>query len=581
VIRLFHMMGQAPPQRTALPHIALEYMAGFLKRCTKRGVAMSRGLTLLCLAAAAVAQEPLYRTGARLVTVDVTVRNNQGPIKGLTKDDFTLQDKGKARTIAVFAENDATKSVPASEPLPPGVIVNRPSGAGVRPSNAVVILFDRLNIPRPLDQAAVRIKVLAFLASLKPSDHVAFYSLGTRLTMVQDFDTDAGALAQAAARLSGSGGAAADARSPEIETRLPKIETSLKDALTPIEQQDIRVRTSTTAEALRTIARHLAGVPGRKSLIWVFSDFPLTYGETTDRRENYESEVGAAVHTLSEANIAAYPMDPRGVTISGSSTSGADESTINPKEGTLMRGGRGGGGSGGGAGSTLSVGLSGSETMDAIAKSTGGVSYHETNDIGADARKVMEDAEVSYTLGFYVDEKSLDGKSHDLNVKLAKKADANGAMLRYRKSYLDLNPKSAAAQQERPVMSELVADSFDATTIALMAAAASDPNKPGVLTVQVRVDLNGLQFEHLADKWIAAFDLGLALEAGPGAPQPQVSNKTINLSLTDDQLKKGLRAGLIVDNTVPSPPKPVVLRMVVQDKASGLAGSLRIPLNPR
>jgi VWFA-related protein len=542
----------------------------------KRGISMSRSLILLCLAAGATAQEPLYRTGARLVTVDVTVRHNQDPVKGLTKDDFTVQDKGKVQTIAVFAENDATKAAPAREPLPPGVVVNRPSGNGAMPSNAVVVLFDRLNIPRPSDQATVRTKVLAFLASLKPADRVAFYSLGTRLTMVQDFDAEAGLLAQAAARLGGSGGgAAADARSQEIEARL-------KDALTPIEQQDIRVRTETTSQALRTIARHLAGAPGRKSLVWVFSDFPLTYGEATDRRENYESEVGAATHTLSESNIAAYPMDPRGVTISGSSTSGADESTINPKEGTLMRGGRGGGGGGGGgAGSTLAVGLSGSETMEAIAKATGGVSYHQTNDIGADARKVMDEAEVSYTLGFYVDEKSLDGKSHDLNVKLAKKADTNGATLRYRKNYVALNPKSAAAQQERPTMNELAADALDATTIALMAAAAPDPSKPGIHAVQVRVDLSGLQFEHLADKWVAAFDLGMAIEGDAGRAQPQVSNKSMNLALTEDQFKQGLRAGLIVDNTIPSPSKPAILRVVVQDKASGLAGSVRVPVNPR
>jgi VWFA-related protein len=135
---------------------------------------MSRSLILLCLAIGATAQEPLYRTGARLVTVDVTVRNNQGPIKGLTKDDFTVQDKGKVQTIAVFGENDATKAAPAPEPLPPGVVVNRPSGNGAMPSNAVVVLFDRLNIPRPSDQAAVRTKVLAFLASLKPGDRVAF-----------------------------------------------------------------------------------------------------------------------------------------------------------------------------------------------------------------------------------------------------------------------------------------------------------------------------------------------------------------------------------------------------------------------
>jgi hypothetical protein len=39
--------------------------------------------------------DPIIRADTRLVQVDVTVRNGKGPIRGLTKDDFTLFDKGK------------------------------------------------------------------------------------------------------------------------------------------------------------------------------------------------------------------------------------------------------------------------------------------------------------------------------------------------------------------------------------------------------------------------------------------------------------------------------------------------------
>jgi hypothetical protein len=217
--------------------------------------------------------------------------------------------------------------------------------------------------------------------------------------------------------------------------------------------------------------------------------------------------------------------------------------------------------------------------VDAIAKTTGGATYHQTNDLGSDVRRVMEDAQVSYGLGFYVEEKALDGKPHDLNVKLAKKPELNGASLRYRKHYLALNPKSAAFQQDLAAMKELVDDPFDSTAVSLMAGAAPDPSKPGVTKVQVRVDLKGLQFERRDGKWAASFDLGMAME-NPSGPAPGVSNKPMSLSLNDDQLKQALSAGLIVDNTVPTPAKAVQLRIVVQDKASGPAGSLRLPLNP-
>jgi VWFA-related protein len=145
-------------------------------------------LTAMC------AQEPVFRTGARLVTVDVVVRNNQGPIRGLTKDDFTLQDKGKMQNISLFSLTDATTTPTKGDALPPGVVSNRLNSGGETARSATVILFDRLNLPRPLDQATVRTKVLAFLASLKPADRVGFYSLGTGLTMVEDFSEDAGPL---------------------------------------------------------------------------------------------------------------------------------------------------------------------------------------------------------------------------------------------------------------------------------------------------------------------------------------------------------------------------------------------------
>ena len=110
---------------------------------------MSLHTLLLCAAVIAAAQqvEPVYRTGAQLVQVDVVVRNDKGLVKGLTKDDFTIQDKGKAQTIALFAMNE-TGAAPASNPtpLPPGVASNRISASGESAQSATVILFDRLNI---------------------------------------------------------------------------------------------------------------------------------------------------------------------------------------------------------------------------------------------------------------------------------------------------------------------------------------------------------------------------------------------------------------------------------------------------
>ena len=98
--------------------------------------------------------------------------------------------------------------------------------------------------------------------------------------------------------------------------------------------------------------------------------------------------------------------------------------------------------------------------------------------------------------------------------------------------------------------------------------------------MQVRVDLADLTLERKGDKWTGAFDLGLELQGTGRQPSSQVNVKTIPLSLSDDQLKQGLRAGLLIDNTVPTPAQPMKLRVVVQDKISGAAGSVRLPIGP-
>jgi hypothetical protein len=49
--------------------------------------------------------------------------------------------------------------------------------------------------------------------------------------------------------------------------------------------------------------------------------------------------------------------------------------------------------------------------------------------------------------------------------------------------------------------------------------------------------------------------------------------------LSDEDLKKGLTSGLIIDSAAPTPAQPSHLRVVIQDKNSGAAGSVRLPIS--
>ena len=59
--------------------------------------------------------------------------------------------------------------------------------------------------------------------------------------------------------------------------------------------------------ALRSLAKSLSTVPGRKTLVMLTSGFPLTM--------EYQSELTAVIDTCNKSNVAIYPIDVRGLTV--------------------------------------------------------------------------------------------------------------------------------------------------------------------------------------------------------------------------------------------------------------------------
>jgi len=96
------------------------------------------------LAVALLAQEtqPVLRVTTRLVQVSVVVHDKSGrPVAGLTKDDFTLYEKGKPRKIAFFSvvEGNTFLKVAAGAQQPPNLFPNRVKGAETATSATVTL----------------------------------------------------------------------------------------------------------------------------------------------------------------------------------------------------------------------------------------------------------------------------------------------------------------------------------------------------------------------------------------------------------------------------------------------------------
>ncbi len=93
----------------------------------------------------------------------------------------------------------------------------------------------------------------------------------------------------------------------------------------------MEMRVAHTADALSSIARYLAGFPGRKVVIWFSASFPLNLSVVDpadfDVYRSYADRVRATTNLLSDAQVAIYPVDARGLTgnlISDPSDTGRD-----------------------------------------------------------------------------------------------------------------------------------------------------------------------------------------------------------------------------------------------------------------
>ena len=512
------------------------------------------GIAAVVLPQSQAPSTPKSGTG-RMVLVDVVVRSKNGAVTGLSKTDFVLADKGKEQKIEVFSATAARGNTANGTPRTPGIGVNRVDWRGTQVQSTSIILFDRLNMTNT-DQAAVRGQVLAFLSSLKETDSVAFYSLGEGLTIVHDFTENPAILARAAARLRDS----ANPSQPDDPAERSTVK-ALQESLVPDQTRTPAFRVATTMRAFQSISRHLAGLPGRKNLVWIASTYPTTFGSDVNRRIEYDREVNAGIAILQEENVALYTINPGGAGAGATET--FTDNSRRPQEGHLMPGAN--------AAQSSQGAISDLSTLHTITDATGGVTYENANEIASAMTSALADQELEYTLGYYPDEKTLDGKLHDLNVKLVKKNETAGASVRYRKKYLatKTDPRSLT-----PPVGELATDPLNATAVTVAALAQPDAARPGFKKVDVLVNVNDVKLELRGDHWIGAFELGLYIDGGGTASG---SAQTINIDFTKEQLTQALTSGLIVGSAIDTKNQPVKLRAVVRDRASGAAGSVSVP----
>lgn len=232
-------------------------------------------ISSLVLGLAQAQQEPIdshttIRSESRLVLIDSVVTDKKGAyIRDLTKKDFKLWEDGKEQQVSTFQYQADGSPASASQ------------------KHYLVLFFDNSTVT-PANQIYARQAATKFIESnAGPNRLMAIVEFGGSLRVAQNFTDDA--------------------------DRLRKVVSGVKFSSTSPNESSTGLSgpgftnysTRNVLGALKNMAKGLAQVPGRKTLVFLSGGFRLTPDLLTD--------LTSAVDACNHANVAVYPVDIRGL----------------------------------------------------------------------------------------------------------------------------------------------------------------------------------------------------------------------------------------------------------------------------
>ncbi len=543
---------------------------------------------------------PVYERSAvlkiktRLVVVDVVARDSKGaPITDLKQDDVMLLEDGKEQKLRIFNfqhPEPAPAQQAVAAPASSKVIDNFPHFVPGRALN--VLLMDALNTTRT-NQVFMRESMVKFLEKLPENEPIAVYLLGDKLHLLQDFTTDPAVLKQVVRTFKGKSSPLLNASidgSP-IAPILPGVAQSLPPQMAAQirEFQDqltvnmLDQREQLTIAALNSLARTLAGYPGRKNLIWVSESFPFevllssvsTRSGLTER--DYSLDIAKTGNLLSDAQVAIYPLDAGGLVNSGVySVSNNSDQYGNSMATAAVRGGISAT-----MGNEADDRMARRASMNDLAERTGGRAYYNRNDLDGALRESIDDGSTYYTLGYYPDNKDWDGAFRKIQVK-SRRA---GVKLRYRVGYFaadnaaftKLNPKK---QDEE--FDDALTLNFPISTALPFQAMVLPPSEKtqNKVIVNYGVDPHALSFEATNDGLEQVnMECAVRVFTKKNLDKPVTTEaQKMGGSLQPDAYAKIMKSFFPCRDQLTLPPGEYLLRLGVRDNNTGLIGTVNASL---
>jgi VWFA-related protein len=505
----------------------------------------------------------------RLVDVGVVVRDSRNhSVGGLTREDFVVEEGGKPREITAFTAETATQPsaalAPTSRPSAPALTPAAPS-ASTPPTRFLGLLFDDVSMG-PGDLIPARKAAKEFLTrGVSPGDLVAIFLITKG--QILPFTSDTVKLNDALDRLSVATRNAALPTCPNLTaydsyliannrdpTLLPvKVAEAMQcglcqrsyqrndrtcpqtvAALASRTWEEVKHNSVTSLNSIGSVVDYMASLAGKRVLVMVSSGF--LSGALEYEREDIVNRAlrgDVVINSLDAKGLYTRDMD---MPVGGM-----------PVRSRIARQSQG-----------VRPQAESNDTMAILSASTGGLFFHDNNDLDLGLRELGLLPEYSYSLAF-VPPGASDGKYHTLKVRLKQ---SRGYEVQARPGYVATAVKPADPPPEvRRIDQEMLsAGSLDEVPVTFSTEpATTPPGKPGVHVV-LHLDIGHLQLVNGSGVHTDQLTIIAALFDAAGS---FVTGKECEIDF--NMKDPGTTAGL----TLNAPPGKYRLRGVVREANQG------------
>ena len=523
-------------------------------------------------------EDEVVRITTNLVQVDAVVTDKNGElITDLRPDEVQIFEDGHQQNITNFSfvnpEASSVRPLPSgppdknAPPLPPTKL----HPEDVRRTIALVVDDLGLSFRSTYD---VRNALKKFVdQQMQPGDLVAIIRTSGGIGALQQFTADKRQLHAAIERVKWyvNGRSSVGAFAP-MEGKIPG-EDRLKGAdAKQVANEDLNqfredVFAVGTLGAVSYVVRGMRELPGRKSILLMSDGFKISSADDPERNFRTLLALRRLIDQANRATVVIYTMNASGLQVYGLTAADATSGRSSEEVEQMLSDRR-------------TSAFESQDGLNYLARETGGLAIHNTNDLSGGIRRVIEDQKSYYLIGYRPQESTFDAKSgrrtfHKLSLKVTRPGKFSVRMRNGFYGISEADERALAVTPRQQILRALTSPFGSAgVRIRLTTLFANDTRAGSYMRSLLYINANDLTFTDLPDAGHKAeFDVVAITFGDNGSVVDQVA-QTFTLRARAEEYTRLRRDGLVFFLTVPIKKAGAYqLRAALRDHASTRIGS--------